>query len=133
MNTFRILFTGSRSWDRPDVVHGALDILAAAALDNGYDRVVLVHGANPRGGDAHAESWYRAKRGEMPLGIERHPANWAEYGKRAGFVRNQAMVALGADVCLACVRDESKGATGCAELAERAGITVQIIDHEAVS
>jgi hypothetical protein len=132
MSTFRILFTGSRSFDRPDVIHGALDIIAAAALESGYDRVVLVHGACPTGGDAHADSWYRAKRGEMPLGVERHPAKWTEYGKKAGYIRNHLMVSLGADVVLAAIRDESKGATGCAELAERAGITVQVLDYDSL-
>mgnify|MGYP000895626173 CR=1 FL=1 len=133
MNTFRVLFTGSRSFDRPDVIHTALDIIATAALESGYDRVVLVHGACPTGGDAHADGWYRAKRGEMPLGVERWPARWKDLGKQAGFIRNRAMVDEGADVCLAAIRDESKGATMTAELAERAGITVQVLDYDAVT
>lgn len=133
MSTFRVLFTGSRTFDRQDIIWGALDIIANAALESGYDRVVLVHGACPTGGDAHADAWYRAKRGEMPLGVERHPANWKSFGKRAGFVRNTDMVVMGADVCLAAIRDESKGASMCAELADRAGITVQVLDYDAVT
>ena len=124
MNVFRILFTGSRSFDRADAIHGTLDALATGALNAGYDRVVLVHGACPDGGDAHADAWYRAKRGEMPLGVERHPANWHVHGKKAGFLRNKEMVDLGAHVCLAAIRDQSKGATRCAELAEAADIPV---------
>lgn len=132
MTDFRILFTGSRSWDRGDAIHVVLDQLALGALSSGYDRVVLVHGACPDGGDAHADAWYRAKRGEIPLGVERHPANWQELGKKAGFVRNKAMVDLGATVCVAAIRDGSKGATKCAELAERADIPVLPLDYDSL-
>lgn len=132
MSTFRILFTGSRSWDDRTAIWVALDIIAKAVLESGYDRIVLVHGACPTGGDAHADAWYRARRGEMPLGVERWPANWKELGKKAGAMRNVWMVQSGADVCLAAIRDQSPGATHCAELAERAGITVQLLDYDAL-
>lgn len=132
MNAFRLLFCGSRTFDRVDAIWTALDIITTSARQSGYDRVVLVHGACPTGGDAHADAWYRAKRGEMPLGVERHPADWHVHGKKAGYIRNLAMVQKGADLCLAAIRDESKGASICAELAERAGITVQLLAYESL-
>lgn len=133
MTDFRILVTSSRTWDREDVIWGALDHLAAGALTAGFDRVVVVHGACERGGDAQADGWYLARRAEgMPVGVERHPANWSEHRQRAGYVRNLAMVQTSPDVCLAAIRDESKGATMCAELAERAGITVQVLDYDSL-
>lgn len=132
MTDFRILVTSSRTWDREDVIWGALDHLAAGALEAGFDRVVVVHGACDRGGDEQADRWYRAKRGEMPLGVERHPAKWDLLKRRAGYLRNIEMVRAGADVCLAAIRDQSKGATMCAELAERSGITVQVLDYDSL-
>jgi hypothetical protein len=133
MTDFRILVTSSRTWNREDVIWGALDHLARGAFAAGYDRVVLVHGMCERGGDAHADAWYLSRRAaDMALWVERHPANWSEHGKKAAYIRNLAMVQLGADVCLAAIRDESKGATMCAELAERAGIHVQVLDYDSL-
>lgn len=130
LTTFRLLFTGSRSFDDRAAIWVALDIIAESALASGYERVLLVHGACDKGGDVHADAWYRAMRSEMPLGIERHPANWRKFGSSAGPRRNRHMVSLGADLCLAAIRNNSAGATRCAAWAERAGIHVQPLIYE---
>lgn len=108
----RILITGSRTWASP------LTILEAIYLVADGDDAIVVSGACPRGADRMAEDAAI----ELGLTVERHPADWDTLGKRAGFVRNAEMVALGADVCLAFIRDYSKGATHTAHLAEKAGI-----------
>lgn len=114
----RILMTGSRTWLNRAWIAAELDYIVAEAGVTDPADVTLVSGACPRGADHMAEE-HAAARGWK---IERHPANWNQHGRAAGFIRNQAMVDLGADVCVVFVRDGSRGATHTGRAAERAGI-----------
>ena len=116
---YRVLVTGSRDWYDQQAVW---DALAVVARELPADRdLVLVHGACPSGADHMAHEWARG----FGATIEAHPANWVINGKRAGFIRNQLMVNLGADVVLAFIRNCSRGASHTALLAEEAGIPVR--------
>jgi hypothetical protein len=122
---YRILVTGSRIWDDECAVWQALAETALAAPDR--MPVTVVHGACPHGADAHAARWARAAAatGRRPVTEEPHPADWGSHSSRAGIIRNTLMVDLGADVCLAFIRGNSRGATHTAALAEKAGIPVR--------
>jgi len=125
---FRLLVTGSRDW---------ADRATIAATLRGVDRqcdgpnkrrdhqesAVLVYGACPTGADALAEEVAEA----LGWRVERHPADWRTYGLRTGFLRNKRMVDLGADLCVAFIKNSSRGATMTANLAEDAGIPVRRI------
>lgn len=130
----RILVTGSRSWpDRNDVYRELNNTCAEFGLNFEPDehgntmpdprKFTLVHGACPQGADLFADDW-AVSAFFVP---ERHPAEWERYGKRAGFVRNAEMVNLGADLCLAFIHSNSRGASMTANLAERAGIRTRRI------
>ena len=117
----RILVTGSRDWTNETAVWNALDNADWEAWQETPGDITLVHGACPSGADAIADHWAKVH----CVFTERHPAEWQKYGKRAGFRRNAEMVELGADLCLAFIRDGSRGATHTADLAEKAGIPVR--------
>lgn len=115
--TTRILITGSRTWTAVTLLRTTL-----AAWRTVYPDAVLVHGG-ARGADQIAAAIWSG----WGLPTEAHPADWPRYGRRAGFVRNEHLVEAGADVCLAFIRDHSRGATHTADLAQAAGIrTVRI-------
>lgn len=120
----RILVTGSRDWEDLRAVEQALlehHPVDAQGFDLPDEKPTLVSGACPSGADRMAEIAAKF----LGWKIERHPADWDAFGKAAGFRRNAEMVALGADVCLAFIRNGSKGATHTAALAEKAAIPVR--------
>lgn len=141
---FRVLITGSRVWSDHEAVDRAIrDALPEAALE-----VVVVHGACPTGADAIASRWcadnaWWLEHGGVTLIEEPHPANWdtpcrptcrhgyktrtdrTPYCPGVGPYRNQDMVDLGADVCLAFLVGDSRGTTDCIRRAAKAGIPVR--------
>lgn len=149
---YRILVTGSRDWPDLPLLRAEL---GTALCELGADRVVIVHGkCDPRDPQTrNAVPWEAAERlpledqrhllgadwfadriaGTRGIWLERHPARWAEHGKGAGFRRNAEMVTLGASLCLAFIKDGSRGATNCADLAERAGIETRRFEYYAHS
>jgi hypothetical protein len=114
MPPMRILVTGSRSWTDEEMIRNLL-----AAADRKEGPHTLVHGG-ARGADTVAGEIAQ----ELGWTVEVHKADWERDGRAAGILRNHKMVNLGADLCLAFIKDNSKGASHCARLARLAGITV---------
>ena len=120
----RILVTGSRDWWPPSTVYQWLDYWTFRTEPRRLP--VIVHGACPTGADAMARDWVRRGLGRPFSAVEEpHPAIWRPFGiynPHAGLIRNREMVNLGADLCLAFIKNGSRGASHCARLAEEAGI-----------
>jgi hypothetical protein len=123
---YRVLVTGSRDWQAIGVVRRALDeVLAVLPHDQ---PLVVAHGDCPTGADIMAKVW--ALTTFTPactddferVTEEPHPAAWHVHGNAAGPIRNKAMVDKGADICLAFIRNGSRGASHTAALVEQAGI-----------
>ena len=114
----RILVTISRDWDDYEAI---IDELHAACQGVSFHKVTVVHGASQM-------DWFIAGVAyAYGMDTEPHDADWDRHGKGAGMVRNTAMAASGADICLAFIKNRSSGATDCAGKAERAGITTKRI------
>jgi hypothetical protein len=114
---FRLLITGSRTWTDADAIAREFEVVREHEGSN----VVLVSGA---AGGADSMCEYAAKL--LGWTVERHPADWSK-GKSAGFIRNREMVELGADFCLAFIKDESAGASMTARIAKEAKIPTKAV------
>jgi len=113
----RILVTGSRNWTDEQAIVRALALLGA---ERDRATTVIVHGDCPTGADAIVKRLAE----EVGIPHEPHPADWKKHGTAAGPIRNQEMVNLGADVCLAFFLGDSRGTRDCRRRALRAGIKV---------
>lgn len=114
----RVLITGSRDWDDYERIENVLTTLASV-----NDNVVVVEGACPTGADYMAHKVAI----EHGLGTERYPADWSK-GRGAGPIRNQQMVDTKPDACYAFIKNNSRGATHCANAAKKAGISTIIFE-----
>lgn len=113
MTHIRVIVTGSRDWD------DARTIRLMLARYNGPN-TTLVHGDCPTGADAIAKQFAE----ENGWTIEPHPADWDRWKKSAGPRRNREMAELGADVCLAFHKDNSRGTQNMINNCHKNGIPV---------
>ena len=143
----RVLVTGAREWPSRYLVFLELNNLAQEhnlKCGLGYsltkEKMTVVHGYAYRGADRFADEWAEC------YGIpERHEAKWRPGGvldRGAGHKRNQEMVDLGADICLAflmpCTKKLCKksglhythGTWDCVTRAQKAGIPVREVYHK---
>lgn len=114
----RVLVTGSRNWEDRATMRKAM---AEVAREFTGHMVTLVHGDAPGADTMAAELAVR-----MGFWVEAHPARWNLFGRAAGPRRNQEMVDLGADVCLAFPHPDSRGTYDCMNRADKAGIEVRV-------
>lgn len=128
----RILVTGSRLLTDSDLVARGLTVAVEELIHRlpGDREIIIVHGA-ARGADSLAGSWViKAQKYLSSVGyslrVEEHPADWATHRNAAGPIRNQEMVNLGADICIAFFKTgaENSGTSNCVAAARRAGIDV---------
>lgn len=123
MSNARILITGSQEFGRTSddatLMYNALIQTGNLLRAQGADTITVVHG-DARGADKLSDTLAS----NLGYNVERHPADWNLHGKRAGMIRNEQMVDLGADVVLAFPVGESRGTRHCMTAAQRAYLPV---------
>lgn len=78
----KVLVCGGRDYKDWDQMYSVMD-----GIDGDNKITWLIHG-EARGADRMAGAWAVSK----GIHISSFPANWAKYGKRAGYVRNKQML-----------------------------------------
>lgn len=126
----RLLVTGTRRenyFENAAVSAGLYTAYRELVPEPTMEQVLLVHG-NAKGIDKQAARlWQQLRLGQC----EPHEADWKRYGNAAGAIRNQAMVDLGADLCVAFPDPgTSKGTYDCMNKARTAGIRVLVIGDD---
>lgn len=117
----RVIVTGSRAWPDPVVVYNELSQLY---LQHGP--FTLIHGACATGADAAAAHWHIVAGQSLGCIEIKFHADWEQFGKRAGPIRNEKMVKeASADLVLAFPLFDSRGTKHTIALAEAAGIPVK--------
>lgn len=90
----KVIVAGSRSFDSYDLLKEKLDMLEISEIVSG----------GARGADSLGEKY--ALENNIPIKL--FPANWNQYGKSAGFIRNREMAQY-ADFLIVFWDGESKG------------------------
>ena len=113
---FRVIIAGGRDFNDYQLLSTTMDNL----LRNITDEIVVVCG-QARGADTLGEQYAK----EHGYRVDYYPADWKQYGKRAGYLRNEQM-AQNADALAAFWNGESRGTKHMIDLAKRYGLKVRI-------
>lgn len=120
------LFTGDRAWNDPYVVDIVLNGLMSVSFTHD-ERPIIVHGF-ATGLDSIAKS----KADLLGLTIHGYAAEWGEYGRAAGPIRNRRILnEEDPNVCFA-FHDDLANSKGTADMVDRclmAEIPTYVISH----
>lgn len=114
----KVLVCGSRHFNDYGLLKETLD------ANSGITQII--HGA-ARGADTLAGRYGE----EIGIPVRSFPADWNQYGKRAGPIRNGEMLKRGTpDLVIAFRGPNSRGTQNMINQAEKAGIPVKVVDVE---
>ena len=113
----KVIIAGGRDFNNREVAFKCLDKRMWSKGD------VIVSG-HASGADALGEEYAKAH----GLDIDLHPANWREYGRAAGPIRNREMAEV-ADKLIAFWDGKSRGTKNMISEAKEKGLCVVVYDY----
>ena len=119
---FRVIIAGTRSFNDYELLRDSCNNLLS---EKQRTHTVVVISGTARGADQMGERYAR----ERGYEIRQFPADWEQYGKSAGHIRN-AKMADNADALIAFWDGESKGTKNMIDNARRKGLAVRVIQYQ---
>lgn len=109
------------------IIAGSRDITDQSVVDEAMTRLYLrpthILSGTARGVDRMGEVWAAKNKVE----VLKYPANWGEYGRSAGYRRNELM-AKNAEVLVAFWDGESRGTKHMIDLAKKHGLIIHVVN-----
>ena len=102
METYRVIIAGSRKFSNYAKLKENCDRILREKLEDEECCVIIVSG-HAKGADTLGEQYAR----ERGLQLDAHPADWKQYGRAAGVIRNKEM-AESADALIAFLQEGEK-------------------------
>ncbi len=119
---FRVIIAGTRSFNDYELLRDSCNNLLS---EKQRTHTVVVISGTARGADQMGERYAK----ERGFQLRRFPADWEQYGKSAGHIRN-AKMADNADALIAFWDGESKGTKNMINNARRKGLAVRVIQYQ---
>ena len=118
----KVIIAGTRDFDNYELLKQKMDKILAGRVRNN-EEIIIISGT-ARGADKLGERYAK----EKGYKIERYPANWNKYGKRAGYIRNEQMAKV-ADACVCFWDEQSKGTKHMIDLAKQYKLVLRVINY----
>jgi len=116
----RLIIAGGRDFNNYELLKKKLDLI----LINKVGEDIEIVSGKARGADSLGERYAK----EKGYSVKEFPAKWNEYGKRAGYLRNEEM-ALYATHCVCFWDGESKGTKHMIDLAKKQNLNLRIVRY----
>lgn len=116
----RIIVAGSRDFDNRELLHFHLDRILATK-----ENAEIVSG-HAKGADSMAEEYAK----EKGIALSVFPADWKQYGRAAGPIRNKQMldyICEGNPVLVAFWDGESRGTKNMIDIAKKRNVECHVI------
>lgn len=114
----RVIVAGSRGFNNYNLLEEKLNFF----LQN-YDNITIISGG-AKGADELGKIYAIANN----YNLETYPAKWEQYGKRAGYIRNEEMAKV-ADACVVFWDGNSRGSKHMIDLAHKYELKVRVVKY----